>query len=182
MTASSVTSTDATLTDEPAALDARGGALRRDRGGIGKATADQVEVHVGGIGAAQAEDVFVQWGGIGATRADSVGVEFGAVGAALAGEVRVTQGFAGSVVAREATLEQVISRTVIAQRVAINRPSAIGILIAQHVQGDVRPLLDWRGALAAGVAVGVAAAIGLVVRGGGEQTGRRQLRFGRRRR
>ncbi len=119
--------------------------------------------------------MFVQWGGIGATRADTVGVEFGAIGAAFAGEVRVTQGFAGSIIAREATLEQGIARNVIAQRVTINRPSAIGILIAQHVHGDVRPILEWRGALAAGAVIGLGAAIGIAVRTGEREARRRGL-------
>jgi len=138
--------------------------LRVERGGIGEATADQVEVRLGGIGTLQAEDVFVQWGGIGATRADSVGVEFGSLGAALAGEARVTQGFAGIVAAREATVEQAVVRTMIAQRVTINRPSAVLVLIAQRVEGEVRPLLDWRGALVAGLGF---AAVTAVVRGAG---------------
>jgi hypothetical protein len=174
MTTSSPTPTSATA-------DTSVGTVRHERGRTGRATADQVEVRLGGIGAAQAQDVFVQWGGIGATRADSVGVEFGAVGAALVGEVRVTQGFAGSVVAREATLEQTISRAVIAQRVAVNRPSAIGILIAQHVHGDVRPLLEWRGALAVGAALGIAVAIGRVASMDGEARRRRAPAFLRRR-
>ena len=167
--------------DNPAPEATSASALRLDRGGIGQTTADQVEVRMGGIGALQAEDVFVQWGGIGATRADTVGVEFGAIGAALAGEVRVTQGFAGSIIARDATLEQAIARTVIAQRVTINRPSAIGILIAQQVHGDVKPLLDWRGALAAGAVIGLAAAIGIAVRSGEREARRRGLGLARRR-
>jgi hypothetical protein len=80
------------------------------------------------------------------------------VGAALAGELRVTQGFAGSIVARDATIEQGIARTVIAQRVRITRPSAILVLIAARVEGDVRPVLDWRGALVAGLAFGLVSA------------------------
>ena len=134
--------------------------LRVERGGIGDATADRVEVRLGGIGALQAEDVFVQWGGIGATRADTASVEFGSMGATLAGESRLSQGYAGIIVAREATVEQALVRTMIAQRVTINRPSAVLVLIAQRVDGSVRPLLDWRGALAAGL--GVAAVTTLV--------------------
>ena len=175
MTAPSASSTAVTPSDDPGSAPGvtSPSALRLDRGGIGQATADEVEVRLGGIGALQAEDVFVQWGGIGATRADTVGVEFGAIGAAMAGEVRVSQGFAGSILAREATLEQAIARTVIAQRVTINRPSAIGILIAQQVHGDVKPLLDWRGALAAGAVIGLGAAIGIVVRTGDREVRRR---------
>jgi hypothetical protein len=136
--------------------------VRVVRGGISEATADKVEVHLGGIGALQAEDVFVQWGGIGATRADSVGVEFGSIGAALAGEARVSQGFAGVVGAREATIEQAVVRTLIAQRVTILRPSAVLVLIAQKVEGEVRPLLDWRGGVAAGIGF---AAVTALIRG-----------------
>jgi hypothetical protein len=70
---------------------------------------------------------------------------------------------------------------VIAQRVTINRPSAIGILIAQHVHGDVRPLIDWRGALAAGAVIGMGAAVGIAARTGGREARRRGLRLARRR-
>lgn len=129
--------------------------LRLERGGIAEATADTVEVRMGGIGALDADDVFVQLGGIGAARAERVSVEFGSVGAAMAGEIRVTQGFAGSVLAREATIEQGIVRTLVAQHVQITRPSAVLVMIAQHVSGDVRPVLDWRGALVAGIAFGL---------------------------
>ena len=126
--------------------------LRLERGGIAEASADTVEVRMGGIGALDADEVFVQWGGIGAARAKRVEVEFGSLGAAMAGELRVTQGFAGTVVAREATIEQGIVRTLFAQRVEVKRPSAVLVMIAQHVSGEIRPLLDWRGALAFGAA------------------------------
>ena len=45
--------------------------------------------------------------------------------------------------------------TLIAERVTIRQPSAVLLLIARQVDGTVRPLLDWRGAIAAGVAAGV---------------------------
>ena len=119
---------------------------------------------MGGIGTLNAEEVFVQWGGVGAARAEKVGVEFGSVGAALAGELNVSQGFAGTVVARSATIEQGIARTVIAGRVSFSRPSAVLVLIAAKVEGEVRPLLDWRGALAAGTAFGLISLIAKAVR------------------
>jgi hypothetical protein len=37
--------------------------------------------------------------------------------------------------------------------VTVSRPSAVLVMIAFKVSGDVRPLLDWRGALAAGAAI-----------------------------
>ena len=119
---------------------------------------------MGGIGALEAEEVLVQWGGIGAARAERVGVEFGSVGAALAGELHVSQGFAGSVVAREATVGQGIVRTLIAQRVTVTRPTGVLVMIAARVEGEVRPVLDWRGALVAGLAIGLVSAAAKVLR------------------
>jgi len=124
----------------PAAPSVGIASLRLERGGIAEATADTVEIRLGGIGAA---------------RAQRVGVEFGSVGAAMAGEIHVTQGYAASVLAREATIEQGFVRTLIDQRVHVTRPSAVLVMIAQHVSGEVRPLLDWRGALAFGAAFGL---------------------------
>lgn len=131
------------------------GSLSLERGGIGAATADRVEVRMGGIGRVDAEDVYVQLGGIGAGRASSMSVELGSVGLAAAGELRVTQGIASNVIAREATIEQSLVRTLLARHVTINRPSGVLVLIAARVDGDVRPVIDWRGALAAGLGFGL---------------------------
>ena len=49
-----------------------------------------------------------------------------------------------SIVAREATVEQSFVRTLIAQHVTIARPSGVLVLIAGRVEGDVRPVIDWR--------------------------------------
>jgi hypothetical protein len=37
----------------------------------------------------------------------------------------------------------------------VRQPSLVGLLLANRVDGDVRTLLDWRGALAAGAAIGL---------------------------
>ena len=149
----------------PAAPSVGIASLRLERGGIAEATADTVEIRLGGIGSLDADEVLVQWGGIGAARAQRVGVEFGSVGAAMAGEIHVTQGYAASVLAREATIEQGFVRTLIAQRVHVTRPSAVLVMIAQHVSGEVRPLLDWRGALAFGAAFGLVSGLFRLARG-----------------
>lgn len=140
------------------------GSLHVERGGIGEATASSVEVKLGGIGRLDAEDVFVQFGGVGAARADHLSVEFGSVGASAAGELRVQQGIASNVIAREATIDQGLVRTLIAQRVTVRRPSAALVVIAARVDGEVRALLDWRGALALGLGFGVVAAIASALR------------------
>jgi len=125
--------------------------------------ADAVEVHQGAIGRVDATDVAVTQGAIGAARGDRVSVEMGALGAALAGEVSISQGAAGTVIAQRARVEQSLVRTLIAQEVTFPRPSAVVFLVAQRVSGEVRVLLDWRGALALGTAFGLVA--GLLRRG-----------------
>jgi hypothetical protein len=140
--------------------------LTLERGGIGAATADRVEVRLGGIGRLDAEDVYVQLGGIGAGRATSMSVELGSIGAAAAGELRVTQGIASNVIAREATIEQSLVRTLLARHVTISRPSGVLVLIAARVEGDVRTLIDWRGAFAAGLGFGLVSVLVRAVRRG----------------
>jgi hypothetical protein len=63
------------------------------------------------------------------------------------------------VIAREATVEQGLVRTLIAQHVTFSRPSGVLVMIAGRVDGDVRPVLDWRGALVAGLAFGLVGAL-----------------------
>ena len=136
------------------------------QGGIGSADARTIDVHQGGIGRANATDIAVSAGSIGFARGERVSVEMGAVGAAMADEVRVTQSMSAIVAAQgEATVDQSLVSTLIADRVTMRQPSAVLLLIARQVDGTVRPLLDWRGALAAGAVAGIVIAL---------------LRFGRR--
>jgi hypothetical protein len=125
--------------------------------------ADAVEVRQGAIGRVDATEVAVTQGAIGAARADRISVQMGALGAAMGREISISQGGAGSILAGNARVDQAFVRTLVAQHVEIHRPSAVLFLIAQRVSGDIRPLLDWRGALAFGAAVGIIA--GLVRRG-----------------
>jgi hypothetical protein len=134
------------------------------QGGIGTADARTIDVRQGGIGRASATDIAVSQGGIGFARGERVTLEMGAVGAAIGDEVRVTQSTAGYVAARgDATVDQSLVSTLIADRVTFRQPSAVLVLIARQVDGTVRPLLDWRGALAAGAVAGIV--IGLLRRG-----------------
>jgi hypothetical protein len=115
-----------------------------------------VTVERGALGAVTAEDVFVSLGAVGAARADKISVELGAVGAAAAGDLRLSTGVAGLVVARDARFEQAIVRTLVARRVTLGRGSAAGIVFAVQSEGPGRPVLDWRGGLAAGTIVALA--------------------------
>jgi hypothetical protein len=126
------------------------------QGGIGTAVATTVEVRQGGIGQASATDIALSQGGIGFARGGRVSLEMGGIGAAVADEVRVTQAMANIVAARGAvTVDQSLVSTLIGYRVTLRQPSAVLLLVAGRVEGSVRPLLDWRGGLAAGAAAGL---------------------------
>jgi hypothetical protein len=125
------------------------------QGGIGQAEGGAIDVTQGGIGRAQATDIAVSQGGIGLARGEHVSLEMGAMGIAVAGEARVQQAYVRSVLAREARVEQTAVGTMAAMHVTIERTTAVGILIARQVDGSVRPLLDWRGALALGAGLGL---------------------------
>ena len=91
--------------------------------------------------------------------ADTVSLDRGFLGVALGRESRVIQSLANLVGASEATVDQSLVGSVVGGRVTVRQPSAIGVLIAGRVEGSVRPIIDWRGALAFGVAVGVLARV-----------------------
>jgi hypothetical protein len=84
-----------------------------------------------------------------------VSVELGGIGAALTGELSLTQSAAGSIVARDARIEQSAVRMLVANHVHAERTTGVLVLIARKVEGDVRTLLDWRGAIAFGATFGI---------------------------
>ncbi len=149
------------------AIDVEARSVHIERGGIGAARADTVEVHQGGIGRLVATTVNVSQGGVGAARAERLTVEMGGVGAAMAGHFELSRGAARSVLAREAHLEQSFAQTVVANQVTMGRGSGALLVIGRRIEGDVRTLLDWRGALAFGAAIGLV--VGLVRRGPGSR-------------
>ncbi len=122
-------------------------------GGIGTARARAIEVQGGAIGTAEATDIAVSQGAIGIARGGKVSVEMGALGIAIADQARVSQGAAQAIIAREATFEQGVLGTVVAGRLTVRQPSFVGIILAGRVDGEVRTLLDWRGALAVGAVI-----------------------------
>jgi hypothetical protein len=88
-------------------------------------------------------------------RGDRVSVELGGIGAVLAGELHMTQSAASSVLARDVRIEQSAVRMLVANEVHAERTTGVLVLIARKVEGDVRTVLDWRGAIAFGAAFGV---------------------------
>ena len=147
---------------EQGARDVTVESLSIRQGGVNIARADTIEVRQGGITRAEARDIAVTQGGVAIARADRVTVGMGGVGLAVAGDVAVNRGFARTVIARDVRIEQAGARTVIANTATFDRTSGALIVIAAKAEGNVRTLLDWRGALAFGAAFGIL--VGLVRR------------------
>jgi len=137
-----------------------------DDGGL---DAEHVELRLSAVGMVDADDVHFAQGALGAARAETVSVDRGAVGAALADKVEVSRGYARSILARQVQLDSSAARVVVAGDVRADR-SAVMFLVARRVAGDVRVLLDWRGAAAFGAIAGLI--IGLLRRGRGERGSR----------
>jgi hypothetical protein len=144
---------------EQSAHDVTVGTLSIRQGGVNVANADSIDIRQGGITRAEARDISVVQGGIAIARADRVSVGMGGIGLALGGEVDVTRGFARTVVGRDVHIEQAGARTVIANKATFDRSSGALIVIAAKAEGNVRTLLDWRGALAFGAAFGILAGL-----------------------
>lgn len=115
---------------------------------------ESVELRLSAVGMVDAGDVSFAQGALGAVRADNVTVDKGAVGAALADHVEISRGYAGSIVARQVQLDRAAARIIVAADVKAER-SAVMFLVARRVAGDVRVLLDWRGAVAFGAIAGL---------------------------
>ena len=137
-------------------------AVHVTQGGITTVNAQKVEVRQGGIVNAQADEITVRMGGIALARADRVSVEMGGLGFAFAREAHLSQGAARSLIAQDVRIDQGLVGTALAGRVTFERPSGVLVLIAGRVEGPVKTLLDWRGALAFGAAFGLL--VGLVRR------------------
>lgn len=125
------------------------------RGGIREARGTAIDVAQGGIAHAVATDIAVSRGGIALARGERVSIEMGGAAFVLAREARVSQGGVRTVLAGEVHVTQGGIGSVVANHVTVHQPSAVGIILARHVHGEVRALLDWRGAIAFGAVVGL---------------------------
>jgi hypothetical protein len=142
-----------------AAGDVSGEVVVVRQGGVNLADADQIDLRQGAIGRAEADDIAVSQGAVGFARGERVSVEMGALGMAVARQVEVRQGIAGTVLGRDVHIEQAGARTIIASHATLGRNVGVVMLIAGRVEGNVRTLLDWRGALAFGAAFGLVAGL-----------------------
>jgi hypothetical protein len=119
---------------------------------------NRVELRRSAVGRVDSGSLEVQQGAIGAARADHVTVDQGAVGAAMADHVEISRGYARSILSRQVQLDRAAARVVVAADVRADR-SAVMFLVARKVEGNVRVLFDWRGAIAFGAVAGLVLAL-----------------------
>ena len=99
-------------------------------------------------------------GAVGVAHGREMDVGQALVGLALADDITMRQSSARLLVAREAVrLEMSAAAGVLANHVEIGPRAAVGVVVARSVEGDVRPLLDWRGALVFGAAFAVVTSV-----------------------
>jgi hypothetical protein len=91
-----------------------------------------------------------------------VSSEMGYVGFAVGREVSVAQGYARSVLARDVEIRYGGAGSIVASNVRFEAQSGAFMVLARRVDGNVRTVLDWRGALVAAAVLGVT--IGLLAR------------------
>jgi hypothetical protein len=139
--------------------EAEAGSISLHQGGMSIANAETIDITQGGIGRARAGSITVNQGGVGIAQADNVSLERGMIGAAFGQETRLVQSMSNVVMGGETTVDQSLVGTLVGGSITVRQPSAIGILIAGRVEGSIRPILDWRGALAFGAAYALVVAI-----------------------
>jgi hypothetical protein len=92
---------------------------------------------------------------VGQLTADRVEILQGAVAHAQVNELTLRQGAAALVAARSSVhLGQSAALVVVAREAEIGAGSAALLVVAREVRGDVKPIVDWRGALALGAGFG----------------------------
>jgi hypothetical protein len=134
--------------DEPAGVPEAAAPSDDDEDG------EHLEVRRSAVARIRTDEVIVDQGAIGAAQAKRVSIERGALGAAMAYNVEVSRSYARSILARHVQLDRAAARVIIAADVRADQSAAM-FLIARKVDGNVRVLLDWRGALAFGAVAGL---------------------------
>jgi len=110
-----------------------------DQSGAGNVEAKTVNVNQGAIQLAQAETISIEQGGIGQATAETITVEQGGVGLAKAQDVTI----------KESMVVAIAANTVDASDVKA------GLILARHVNGEVKTIISPKIAVVFGVATGL---------------------------
>ena len=123
-------------------------------GGVDAVEVGHLAFERGAIGGVRATDVTARLAVVGGIAANQVSVERGVVSGMVAREVTVEQGMVRGVLAQNVHLQNALVRSVVANRVEAGPSTAILVSVARSIDGEAKVLLDWRGGLAFGAALG----------------------------
>jgi len=123
-------------------------------GSLDAVAVDVLEFERGAIGGVRATDVAARLAVVGGIAANHVSVEMGAVSGIVARETTVRQGLIRGVLAQNVHVEQAVVRSVVANTVQAGPGTWILVALARRIDGEAKILVDWRGALAFGAALG----------------------------
>ncbi len=126
----------------------------RGTGSIDRLEVDLLEFERGAIGGVRAGDVAARQAIVGGIAAGHASVEMGLVNGIAARDVTVQQGAVRGVLAQHVHVEQAVVRSVVANRVTAGPTTGILVAVARRIDGEAKILLDWRGGLAFGAALG----------------------------
>jgi len=118
--------------------------------------ANNVDITNGGARDIDATSVSITQGGARDIEATTVTVNQGGVGRIQADEVSVSQGGIGLARAEHLTIQDGGNAfAVMADKATLDPETSVFLLVAGSTTGDVRPVLDWRAALALGAGFAV---------------------------
>lgn len=133
-------------------------------GSLDAVEVDVLEFERGAIGGVRAKDVTARLAMVGGIAASHASVEMGAVNGIVAREATVRQGLVRGVLAQNVRVEQALARVVVANTVQTGPSTGILVAVARRIDGEAKILVDWRGALAFGSALGAFLALIQVAR------------------
>jgi hypothetical protein len=105
------------------------------------------------VGGIASDRVTVGQGVVGGVMASDVSIGRGVVGGILAERVSVVQGGAARIVGGDVSGDQGGGGLIAGWNLRLGRGSFAGAVLAARVDGEVRALFDWRGVLAASLAI-----------------------------
>jgi len=131
-----------------------------ERDAVSEVIAETVVLRQGAVQRIDANEVEVKQAAVLFARAENLDIAQAGVMGAFAREVSLELSAARLVVARENVhLEQSAALVAAGNHVEVAPNAAVGVLIARTVEGDVRPLFDWRAAAAFGAVAGLVYAV-----------------------
>lgn len=125
------------------------------RATIAHLDAEALSLEASAVRAAQAHAIIAQTSTFGSAKAETLEAQLSAVGVVQARQATLRNVGAGLVQARQLAASGSWLNFVQGVEVSLHGRTLVGLLMARRVSGDVRVLIDWRGAAILGLMLGL---------------------------